>query len=126
MSTDSQRPELVPQNPNWWNLPKVISLSIRSTYFRTSKYQFLRSAYSDEQEGIELLATYEGEFQTTRALSPILYVGDIPVGECELLDGKKARFFSFEPEKLKQGASVFIGWPGDLINREDTGFRYEL
>ena len=126
MSTDSQNPESIPQSPAWWNLPKVTDLRIRVTDFEAPRYQILRSEYSDVQETIELLASYEGEFQVDRALSPILYVGDTPVGECQLLENNQARFLAFEPEKLQRGAPIFIGWPGNPESLEDTGFQYEI
>jgi hypothetical protein len=126
MSIDSQSREPTRPEPNWWQLPKIREIEIRRARYTPTQYKLLRSAYDSEREVVELLVSYEGEFQVTRALSPILFVGETPVGESELLEGNRVRFVAFHPEQLEPGAPIFVGWPGRPELREETGFRYEL
>src|SRR5258705_13811543 len=126
MSTDSQSPEPQSPDPDRWQLPKIIDIKIRRVRYEPAKYKFVKSAYSEYHQAIELVVTYEGEFQTSRALSPILLVGEVPVGESEPLEGNRIRFLAFHPEQLEKDAPIFVGWPGMPELQEKTDFRYEL
>ncbi len=126
MSTDSQSQEPTRPMPDWWQLPKITDIETKRTRYTPAKYKFVQSAYAGYREVVELLVSYEGEFQISRALSPILFVGDVPVGESELLEGNRIRFLAFQPEQLKEGAPISVGWPGRPDLQKDTGFRYEL
>jgi hypothetical protein len=126
MSTDSQSQETLRPIPDGWQLPRITGIEIRRTRYEPAKYRFIQSAYSAYREAVELLVSYEGEFPVSRALSPILYVGEVPVGESKLLEGNQARFLAFQPEQLEEGAPIFVGWPGQPELRKETGFRYQL
>jgi hypothetical protein len=126
MSTDSQSPEPQSPDPDWWRLPKIMDIKIRRVRYEPAKYKFIKSAYGAYREAIEFVVTYDGDFQTSRALSPILFVGAVPVGESEPLEENRIRFLAFHPEQLEKDAPIFVGWPGMPELQEETGFRYEL
>ena len=126
MSTDSvDNVEMQRNLPDWWQLPHIVNMEIRPFVPDVRSYRYIKSVYSEAKEGVEFLIEFEGTFQRSRALSPMLTVGDQPVGEYELLDENHVRFFTYEPEKLEQGAPIFIGWPRMGEYLEETGFVYE-
>ena len=60
-----------------------------------------------------------------RALSPVLFVGEVPLTEGETSQRHFAPFFALDPDRLEAGAPVTLGWPGQpRETRRETGFRY--
>ena len=47
-----------------------------------------------------------------RALSPVLWVGDQRLTECEVTDaqGTSLRFWALKPQALAEGAPLALGW----------------
>lgn len=126
MTTDSQNKEKRLRIPDWWELPKIKDIRIRRVRYEANNYKYIKSDYADHEEAIELMVEYEGDFQVSRAVGPILYIGDVPVGEVELLDKKRARFLAFRTKQLKKGAPISIGWPGEEKRRKKTGFQFKM
>lgn len=59
-----------------------------------------------------------------RALSPVLWVGDEPLAMAQA-DGKDVyRFFAFNPDALKTGAPILLGWSSPNTTRKRTGYEY--
>jgi hypothetical protein len=126
MTTDSQNKEKRLRIPDWWELPKIKDIRIRRVRYQAKKYKYIKSDYTDHDEAIELMVEYEGDFQVSRAVGPILYIGDIPVGEVEFVDKKHARFLAFRPKQFQKDAPISIGWPGELKRRKKTGFQFKM
>ena len=109
-----------------WELPKVLKIRIARVPYEAAQYRHFESVYARYNEAIEFLVQLDGPFPV-RALSPVLFVGDTPVTEGEVVDQNVHRFLAFEFEKLEQGAPISFGWPGQPAKvRQQTQFRYEL
>ena len=48
-----------------------------------------------------------------RALSPVIFVGDVPVEDYEVAGLNLYRYVAFDPRALVGGAPVSLGWPGE-------------
>lgn len=125
MATDpgSRQPDAA--RPDF-SLPEVLELRSRRIRFEPPKHRNFESALARHSEAIEFVITTDKPIPI-RALGPVLYVGDTPVGESAPLRKKNAyRFLAFDPEALKPGAPVSLGWSGQVRGeRRSTKFAYE-
>jgi hypothetical protein len=125
ISDSGSRPEQRPQ-ADLWKLPYIQELTIRRIKYSPPETKYIKSPLARYNEAVEFTVTVDEPFQA-RAVTPILYVGDEPVTEALATDHKTVyRFLAFEFERLKEGAPISIGWPGQAEPREKTGFEYSL
>lgn len=109
-----------------WKLPKILKIRIARVPYEAPQYRHFESVYARYNEAIEFMVQVDEPFPV-RALSPVLFVGDTPVTEGEMVDQNVYRFLAFELKKLEQGAPISLGWPGQPAKvRQQTQFRYEL
>lgn len=126
MSFDAEAKEPIIQTADVWRLPKITDIQIRRTDYQPPERRFIVSAFAQYREAIEFLVQFEGEYPLNRALSPILYVGNTPVGESEIVEDDRIRFLAFEPQRLEEGAPISIGWSGSSQEAVKTEFTYSL
>ena len=122
--TDEASKERRIPRPNW-KLPKIIDLQTKLIpYQQPPKLRYFKSYLSKYDTAVEFLVKTSGPFPL-RALSPALYVGDIPIVEVQGTGEDSYRFLAFEPDKLKEGAPISLVW---LRQREEelikTKFEY--
>lgn len=126
MSFDAEAKEPLVQPADVWRLPRITDIQIRRTDYQPPKRRFIESVFAQYREAIEFLIQFEGEYLLNRALSPILYVGNTPVGESEIVEDSRIRFLAFEPQRLEEGAPISIDWPGSSQEPVKTEFTYSL
>jgi hypothetical protein len=124
MTTDSGSRERDAEKPDF-SLPDVLDLRTRRITFEPPQHRNFVSALT-EGEAVEFVITTDKPIPI-RALGPVLYVGETPVGESAPLRKKNAyRFVALEPEALRSGAPVSLGWTGQpRRERRKTKFSYE-
>lgn len=76
-------------------------------------------------EAIEILVHTTGEFPI-RALSPVLFIGDVKIAHYEREGENTYRFYAYNPDELKEGAPISLGWPFSSNRATPTNFRYEI
>ena len=126
MSFDAEAKEPLVQPADVWRLPRITDIQIRRTDYQPPKRRFIESVFAQYREAIEFLIQFEGEYLLNRALSPILYVGNTPVGESEIVEDNRIRFLAFEPQRLEEGSPISIDWPGSSQEAVKTEFTYSL
>jgi hypothetical protein len=112
--------------PLWWSLPEIVDIKIMRISYQGPKRRFFVSYLAKYTEAIEFLVKTTGPLPI-RALSPVLYVGDVPINEYEVVGENIFRFLAFEPDQLVEGAPISLGWPGQPPEKRiKTRIRYEL
>lgn len=82
-----------------------------------------RAAPGEPRDALELVVTTDRPIPT-RALGPVLYVGDVAVPGSGALDATTYRFVALEPDALPPGAPMRLGWSGEAPEQE-SGLRFE-
>jgi len=125
MATDPGSRERDAERPDF-SLPEVLELHSRRIRFEPPKHRNFESALTRYEEAIEFVITTDKPIPI-RALGPVLYVGETPVGESAPLRKKNSyRFLAFDLEALESGAPVSLGWTGQPRGeRRSTKFSHE-
>jgi hypothetical protein len=101
-----------PQSPPPdFSLPGIKSVQRRPAQFRPRRRNF-ESALPDVDHAIEFLVETDAPIPT-RALGPVLHVGDAVLTEVEQDDETHYRFVALRPEQLSPDAAVRLGWSGE-------------
>jgi hypothetical protein len=125
MATDTSRREPNVPKPDW-KLPGILDVQIRQIPFEAPKRRYFESKLAKYNEAIEFMVKTDGAIPT-RALSPVLYVGEVTVIEGQRVEENVYRFLAFELDQLEEGTPISLGWPGQPPEqRQETEFRYEL
>lgn len=124
MNSDTGRPTPRAPQRDIWQLPKVLEVRFRRKRLEPPRRVTSRGVDRMVTAAVEVEIVTSEPF-ATRALGPVLWVGETPLTVAE--GGKKNvyRFFSFEPENLKPGAPVALSWNSSGAPRQETRFRYE-
>ena len=118
-------PEPEASRPGLWHLPELLDVRALRRYFRKPRITYAGLQRVEHETAIELTVTTDAPFPV-RALSPALYVGEEAVIDYDPIGAGVYRFFAYNPEQLKEGAPIALGWPGDPEQRRPSSFRYEL
>ena len=92
-------------------LPRPVSVTARLVSFEPPRHRHFDSALPRLERTVELLVETDGPIPA-RGLSPVLYVGEVPVTEVVADDETHYRFVAMEPERLREGAPITLGWSG--------------
>jgi hypothetical protein len=123
MSSDQGTREPRGRRPDF-RLPAVLGVTARRTRFEPPRHRNFESSLPPLDSTVELLVETDGPIPA-RALSPVLYVGDVPVTEVSAQDETHYRFVAMAPDQLRVGAPVTLGWSGLAAERVETGYRFE-
>ncbi len=110
MTSDSGARERRPRPDH--RLPRVVSIATRLVRFVPPERRNFASSLPRLERTVEFLVETDGPIPV-RALSPVVYVGDVPVAEVAADDDTHYRFTAMEPERLEEGAPVTLGWSGE-------------
>ena len=107
-----------------FRLPQIKDIKIKEIPYKPPKLRYFKSSSSKYSKAIEFTVTTDGPIPV-RALSPVLYVGKIPVIESEAIKENVYRFFAFETNELKDNEQIYFGWYGESEEqRLKTKFTY--
>jgi hypothetical protein len=124
MSTDSGNLEPEAPKPDF-ELPELVDLRVRRVHFEAPKLRNFRSTFAEQHEAVEFVITTDRPIPI-RALGPALFVGKTPVTDARPLRKKNAyRFLAFDPQSLKPGAPISLGWSGQPRGERRSQFVYE-
>jgi hypothetical protein len=123
MDTGSRQPtrrQIDPQRP-----PDILDIEIRRVHYSKPRPYVDGTRLIEMREGIEVSVQTTEDFPI-RALSPIIFIGEVPLTESERVREKLYRFYFPYIERLKEGDPIFLGWTRDLKQREPTRFIYKI
>lgn len=108
-----------------FELPELVDVRIRRVQFEPPKLRNFESTFAERHEAVEFVITTDRPIPI-RALGPALFVGKTPVTETSPLRKKNAyRFLAFDPQSLKPGAPISLGWSGQPRGERKSQFVYE-
>lgn len=122
--SESKETEISVTRPR--RLPEIVDINIQRVEYSPPDRRFIRSAFSEYNQAIEFVVTYEGEYPRSQALAPVLFVGESIVSESEMLDDNQVRFLAFDERRLEPGAPISFGWPNDPEQRQVTQYHFNL
>jgi hypothetical protein len=105
-------------------LPGVVGVQATQVHYDPPRRHFAGRDMVLVREAIELLV------QTTFSLpnvgvTPVIYIGDVPVSKYEPAGSNLYRFFLFDTKRVSVGAPIFIGWPYAPTAKVPTDFRFQ-
>jgi hypothetical protein len=108
-------------------LPDIVGLSVTRIPFKPPESRFVRSVYADYKEALAFTVDLSDELRLDQDVTPVLYIGDVPVSHAEDLGKRRVRFLAFPDaeRKMKPGAAIAIGWPGLPSQKRETKFRFQ-
>ena len=110
---------------NLWHLPEVSSVEVLRVRYDKPRVYYLGKERQEAREAVEIMVRTVGEFPV-RALSPALFIGDIPIIEYAIAGPNLYRFYAFNFQDLPDGAPISLGWPQFPERRVKTRFRYQV
>jgi hypothetical protein len=123
--SDSQQPEPHRREPDLSFLPKVVALESALRTYRKPRYRAEGPKVVPVDRAVEITVETSEPFPE-RALGPVLLIGSAEVTDSERVGENRYRFYAYEPERLKEGTPIRLGWFGQPRPRRQTGFRFEL
>src|SRR5690242_17750594 len=122
MSGDAGIPEQDGRFADLSRLPEVVDLAVRHRTFDPPRRVTERGVDRSATEAVEFEVRVSEPFPV-RALWPVLWVGDEPLGAGDV-DGLTYRFYSFAPERLRVDAPIALGWSSPNERRAQTRYRF--
>lgn len=108
-----------------FQLPQIKEIMIKEIPYNHPKLRYFKSSSSKYSKAIEFTVTTDGAIPV-RALSPVLYVGKIPIIEGGAIKENIYRFLAFETNEFKDNEPIYFGWYGDQEGlRIKTNFTYK-
>lgn len=94
-----------------WTLPRVLDVRIRPVRFPEPRVFYAGTERRQTTEAVEIVVRTAAPLPI-RAVSPVVYVGDVVVADYDTTGDNLYRFVAFEPRTLLPDAPVSLGWPG--------------
>jgi hypothetical protein len=107
-----------------WKLPQLLSVEAKRAVYREPRIYWVGTEDKRAHGAVEFLVRTSSGLPI-RALSPVLFVGDVAVGECRQEGENLYRYFAYDVERLQPGAPIFLAWPSLPRPRTATRFRYQ-
>jgi hypothetical protein len=123
MSTDSGGPLRAPRR-NLWYLPDILAVEVRRRRYPDLRRVTVAGVDRYLREGTEVVVRFSKPLPI-RALGPVLWIGDVALTIAESDDGTEYRFLAPNPEALRRGDPVSLGWNTPRAPRNKSRFRYE-
>jgi hypothetical protein len=129
MTTSSRQPPPDPHGPaprGPRQLPNVTSVSSQRVHYDRPRKRLRGLEPVDVTDAVEIVVHTSAELPLHRDVTPVLFVGDVPVRHAERIGPNQYRFFLWDFANVPRGAQIALGWPEDLPEaRVRTAFRYE-
>ena len=106
-------------------LPEILQVEIRHVHYSKPRPYVDGLRLLEIREGIEITIRTSEEFPV-RALSPVLFVGDVALTEGEQVGEKLYRFYFPYVERLKEEEPISLGWTRNPKDRVQTPFVYKI
>jgi hypothetical protein len=123
--SDSHPPEPTRPEPDISFLPEVLSVESALRTYRKPRYTTRGTEVVPVDRAVEITVETAEPFPE-RALGPVLIIGREQVTESERVGPNRYRFYAYEPERLKAGTPIRIGWYGQPRPRRQTGFKFDV
>lgn len=124
MASDAAQPEPGGRGVSW-HLPQILAVEALRIAYAPPAYHVVAREYRAVSDAVEITIQTDGPIPE-RALAPVLFVGDEQLTESEPAGVLRYRFFGFEPDRLREGAPLALGWTVANSPRVESGFRFRI
>jgi hypothetical protein len=124
MASDAAQQEPTKRGTSW-RLPKIVAIEALRVHYVSPAYHVMEHELRPVREAVEIVIQ-TAEPIPERALSPVLFIGEEELTESEPAGPLRYRFFGLWPDRLKEGASVALGWSMSNSPRVDSTFRFRI
>jgi hypothetical protein len=100
-----------PASSRLWTLPRVLGVDFRPVTYPEPRTYYVGQERRQTSEAVEIMVRTAGPLPV-RALSPVVYVGELAVADYDVAGTNLYRYVAFEPRALVADAPVALGWPG--------------
>lgn len=108
-----------------FDLPAVVSVEARPATFEPPRRRNFASQLPVLESTVEFLVETDAPIPV-RALAPVIYVGETAVTEVFAEGDTHYRFVALQPDELRAGAPITLGWSGAPVEeRVETGRQFE-
>jgi hypothetical protein len=97
-----------------WSLPRILEVAFRPVKHEVPRIYYVGRERRQTSETVEIMVRTAAPLPI-RALSPVIYVGDVPVEDYEVAGRNLYKYLAFNPSALLPGAPVSLGWPGQPV-----------
>jgi hypothetical protein len=108
-----------------WTLPDVVWVDTERVTYDLPRRRIAGGQILQVREGVEVTIQTDGPIPM-RALAPQLHVGDVVMTESEPAGHLRYRFVGYEPDRLKEGESISLGWSMADSPLKVTRFRFHV
>ena len=109
-------------NPH--RLPEILSVQAARVSYREPRIYFVGQEQRTASEAVEIVVQTSGRLPVV-AIPAALFIGDIPI-TAHRPDGRhQYRFFAYEPQRLREGAAIALGWYDNPGSKVPSRFRYQ-
>ena len=115
----SPRRELPP------DFPRIAGIEMRRIRLDPPVSFYLEGKRVTRTEAVELLVRTTVGFPA-KNVTPILFIGEVPVASYRLVDRDVYRFLAYDVERLPPRARISVGWPSAPEAKVATPFVFEL
>src|SRR5262245_31893524 len=123
--SDEIQPTFSGDGDDLWLLPQVRDISVELVRYREPRTYYVGIELRQALGGAEFLVRTAAPLPI-RALSPALFVGEVPVLRYTTLGLLVYRFVGFDLTRYRPGAPLSLGWPDYPESRVETPFRYTI
>lgn len=106
------------------DLPRITSIRMRRIRLAPPVSFYVLGERVTKTEAIELIVQASAAFPTA-AITPALFIGDVPVSSYRAVGPGTYRFLAYDPETLAPGAPIAFGWPDVASARVTTPFVFD-
>jgi hypothetical protein len=124
MTSDASDREPAPPRVDLWKLPRLRVVEQRLRRYREPRVTYVGTERIEHDQAFEAVVETSEPF-IPRAVSPVLYVGEVEIREWEMEDATHYRFFGYELDRYERGAPIGLGWPDAGSPETETGAHFE-
>lgn len=108
-----------------WTLPDIVWVDTERVTYDPPRRRIAGGQILQVREGVEVTIQTDGPIPM-RALAPQLHIGDVVMTESEPAGHLRYRFVDYEPDRLKEGESISLGWSMADSPLKVTQFRFHI
>jgi hypothetical protein len=106
------------------DFPRIAAIDIRRIRLDPPISFYSEGRRVTKNEAVELLVRTTVGFPVL-AVTPVLFIGEVPVSSYRSLGNGLYRFLAYDPELLPPGARISVGWPDAPSSKVPTPFTFD-
>lgn len=123
MSSKNTRAGIPTRNPGF--LPMIVGVEAVRVHYERPRVYYAHRQRREAREAVETMVRTADRLPIA-SISPVLFVGEVPLVEYEGAGPNVYRFFAFQFERLREGDPISLALPYSPERKVRTNFRYHV